>query len=191
LLDQSSKYIVFHWLADKPSNEFSVVPGAFKLLAQPSGIRESETGLLARLRTVSSDVLPRVNRGALFSIKLGFVDDDAWIANMVFASVSMIAALAIAYWSTRASTARDLILCAALGLILGGTLGNLYDRVVFHGVRDFLYFYWIEWPVFNVADSCLVCGAFLLLAQAFLTRPVPKSPPVGQTKLPALSIDAK
>ncbi len=55
----------------------------------------------------------------------------------------------------------------ALGLILSGTLGNLFDRVVFNGGRDFLYFYWIEWPVFNVADCCLVCGAFLLLAQAF------------------------
>ena len=40
------------------------------------------------------------------------------------------------------------------------------------GVRDFLYFYKIEWPVFNVADCCLVCGAFLLLAQAFLAQPV-------------------
>jgi len=57
-----------------------------------------------------------------------------------------------------------------LGLILAGTLGNLYDRVVFNGVRDFLYFHLIEWPVFNIADCCLVCGAFLLLAQAFLGR---------------------
>jgi lipoprotein signal peptidase len=52
-------------------------------------------------------------------------------------------------------------------MILAGTLGNLFDRVVFHGVRDFLYFYWFEWPVFNVADCLLVCGAGLLLLQAF------------------------
>jgi signal peptidase II len=55
-------------------------------------------------------------------------------------------------------------------LILAGTLGNLYDRLVFDGVRDFLHFYLIDWPVFNIADCCLVCGAFLLLAQAFLGR---------------------
>jgi len=42
-------------------------------------------------------------------------------------------------------------------------------------VRDFLYFHWFEFPVFNVADCCLVCGAFLLLAQAFLHRPVAAS----------------
>jgi signal peptidase II len=50
---------------------------------------------------------------------------------------------------------------------LAGTLGNLYDRLVFGGVRDFLHFYWFQWPVFNVADCCLVCGAGLLLIQAF------------------------
>jgi lipoprotein signal peptidase len=59
-------------------------------------------------------------------------------------------------------------LCAALGLILAGTLGNLYDRLVFNGVRDFLHWdYFYDWPVFNVADCCLVCGAGLLLLQAF------------------------
>ena len=64
--------------------------------------------------------------------------------------------------------ARDLWVCMALGLILAGTLGNLYDRVVFNGVRDFLHWnYLFDWPVFNVADSCLVCGAGLLLLQAF------------------------
>ena len=73
---------------------------------------------------------------------------------------------------TRPTTARDRALCGALGLILAGTLGNLYDRLIFDGVRDFLYFHWFEWPVFNLADCCLVCGAFLLLVQAFWSKPV-------------------
>ena len=69
--------------------------------------------------------------------------------------------------------AGDLWVCIALGLILGGTLGNLYDRVVFNGVRDFLHWnYLFDWPVFNLADSCLVCGACLLLLQAFGKQPV-------------------
>jgi lipoprotein signal peptidase len=76
----------------------------------------------------------------------------------------------------------------ALGLILGGTVGNLYDRIVFGGVRDFLYFYWFDFPVFNVADSCLVVGASLLLLQALFGKqktepaatpaePAPQTPP--------------
>jgi len=77
-------------------------------------------------------------------------------------------AVAIPALSWRRHTAKDRRLCASLGLILAGTLGNLFDRVVFGRVRDFLYYHhWFEWPVFNVADCFLVCGAGLLLLQAF------------------------
>src|SRR5437016_1688500 len=44
-------------------------------------------------------------------------------------------------------------------------------RLIFGGVPDFLDFHWFEWPVFNIADCCLVCGAFLLLAQAMWSHP--------------------
>ena len=103
------------------------------------------------------------------------------MANGVFAAISIVAALAILYWGTRGVTKRDGILTTALGLILAGTLGNLYDRLVFGGVRDFLYFYWINWPVFNVADCCLVCGMFLLLVQAFWVRPIVPEPALTET----------
>jgi lipoprotein signal peptidase len=158
-LDQLGKYTVFSWLYDDQYHmgEREIIPGVFKFFAQFTWDKASATWV------------PQVNHGALFGLGGGY----QWVANAVFAGVSIIAALAIVYWSTRRSTARDLALCAALGLILAGTLGNLYDRLVFGGVRDFLYFYWIEWPVFNLADCCLVCGAILLLAQAFFSRPAP------------------
>jgi len=82
----------------------------------------------------------------------------------------MLAAAGILVWVSRKSTAQDRWLCAALGLIFGGTIGNLYDRLVFNGVRDFLYFYKVEWPVFNVADCCLVVGAIMLMLHAFFSR---------------------
>jgi lipoprotein signal peptidase len=178
-LDQCTKYGVFKWLHDSPgeSRMFSpegavtqgqrvLIPGAFKLLAQFTPEKEQSSGVLAPLRTLFLNASPKVNQGALF----GLGGDYAELANALFAAVSIVAAVAILYWSTRRTTAQDWALCAALGLILAGTLGNLYDRIVFDGVRDFLYFYWIEWPVFNVADCCLVCGAFLLLGQAFWGR---------------------
>ncbi len=54
-------------------------------------------------------------------------------------------------------------LCMALGLILGGALGNLVDRVRFRAVVDFLDFYWQQWhwPAFNVADCGICVGAFI------------------------------
>ena len=184
ILDQSSKYLVFHWLYNEgKGGRIRDRARAFKLLTQFTGGTDTTGGILTTLRTASGDSLPRVNHRALFGIKLGLGDNDAWFANLVFAIVSLAAAIAITAWSTRKATGRDPVLCAALGLILGGTLGNLYDRLIFGGVRDFLYFYWIEWPVFNVADCCLVCGAFLLMAQALLTRPAGQTLPTGQLSL--------
>jgi len=62
----------------------------------------------------------------------------------------------------------------ALGLILGGAIGNLYDRVTFHYVVDFLEVTIVRyhWPDFNVADSCIVIGACLLLLEIFRAQPV-------------------
>ena len=61
----------------------------------------------------------------------------------------------------------------ALGLILGGAIGNLYDRWVFKYVVDFLEvkIYHYHWPDFNIADSCIVIGACLLLLEIFRAAP--------------------
>lgn len=157
-VDLATKFAVFRWLEDRGS--FEVVPGAFRLIAQFTA-EPVPPGWFESLQRLNGETLPRVNRGALFG--LGGVFEQ--YANSFFALVSIVAAVAIIGWSMR-NRSRDWGLTAALGLILAGTLGNLFDRVVFGGVRDFLYFYWIEWPVFNVADCCLVVGAGILLLQA-------------------------
>ena len=59
-------------------------------------------------------------------------------------------------------------------LVLGGAAGNLIDRFTLGRVIDFLDFHF--WPVFNIADSCLVCGAGLLILQT-LFKPMPKEKP--------------
>jgi signal peptidase II len=166
-LDQSSKYAVFAWLGEKPEHEYVLFrtekATGFQFVAQFE--RDEASGLE---RLVAGRRIPHVNQGALF----GFLRDHKTLANSGFALISLIAAGAIIYWSTHQQTARDRWLCAALGLILAGTLGNFYDRVVFNGVRDFLHWnYLFDWPVFNIADCCLVCGAGLLLLQAFASQP--------------------
>ena len=71
------------------------------------------------------------------------------------------------FWRTPAPDRR---FTAALGLVLAGALGNLYDRLVYGHVRDFIDFYVINYPTFNVADS-LICVGVALLAWHLLTEP--------------------
>jgi signal peptidase II len=197
-VDQVSKYIVFGWLYNHPTyyradldnvGEYEIVRGVFRLHVQytKDPVQYGERPIFVWLQSWSSDKMPRVNHGALF----GLFHEHKIAANYFFALVSIVAGLAIVGWSFRPNTSHDRLLCLALGLILAGTLGNLYDRIVFEGVRDFLHFYWFEWPVFNFADCCLVCGAFVLLAQAFLTHPAPnpaKNPVVDSVAIPASEV---
>ncbi len=55
------------------------------------------------------------------------------------------------------------LLSVAMGMIFGGSLGNLYDRVIFGYVRDFINFQFINFPVFNIADSAITIGVILLV----------------------------
>ena len=124
---------------------------------------------------IHGEIVPRVNEGALFGFGTGH--------NGVFAVVSILAAILIIAFSNRPAIRGDRFLCLALGLILAGTLGNFYDRMLFAGVRDFIHWFarkdgqimiifgWpADWPVFNIADCCLVVGAGTLLVHAFFAR---------------------
>ncbi len=180
VLDQGSKYGMFAWLYNEGRGGSSeLLPGAFTLVAEFTPDKETQTGLLATLRTLGGDVLPRVNKGALFGMTLHISPESA---NLLFTLVSLCAALGIIFWSTRPSARRDGFLCFALGLILAGAIGNLYDRIVFGGVRDFLWWHFlVNWPVFNIADCCLVVGAGLMLLEAFLTTKEMVAAPPGGT----------
>jgi signal peptidase II len=67
-----------------------------------------------------------------------------------------------------ARTPGDLWTDSALGLIMGGTLGNGYDRIMFGTVTDFINFHF--WPVFNVADSAVSIGVVALIAGYLLRK---------------------
>lgn len=172
--DQATKYSVFSWLYGVPGNRyvlFKTEPElaqrihGFALVAQFERNDDADQSIM---RYADGTPVPHVNHGALF----GFLRDHKTLANSGFALISFAAAIAIVWWSMQTVTARDRWLCAALGLILAGTLGNLYDRLIFNGVRDFLHWdYLYDWPVFNIADCCLVIGAGLLLIQAFGKQP--------------------
>jgi lipoprotein signal peptidase len=156
--DQSSKYAMFSFSQEdtRLRRVEEVIPNVFDLAAHREWKDEGKIG-------------PVVNSGALF----GLGQEYKGLANGFFATISLLAAIGIGIWIIQRSTATDRVLCIALGLILGGTLGNFWDRLMFGGVRDFLYWKAPEWPVFNIADCCLVIGAGLLLIQAFRPAPQP------------------
>ena len=56
------------------------------------------------------------------------------------------------------------------GLLMGGALGNLLDRLVYGAVVDYLQTLFMDFPVFNLADVCIILGAGLILIEAFFTR---------------------
>ena len=92
------------------------------------------------------------NSGAAFSLGQRFGN-----LYLVFA---LVAAVAIVYAYRRVPTG-EIWTRLALGMILGGALGNAFDRLASSSVTDFIDLRW--WPVFNVADSCIVVGALILV----------------------------
>jgi len=106
------------------------------------------------------------NKGAAFSFLAGA---SGW-QTPVFATISTVAAVVISALIIRHSGNR--LLCAALALMLGGALGNLWDRLEWGHVVDFLDFHaagW-HWPAFNVADSAITVGAAMLILESFVRR---------------------
>jgi len=123
--------------------------------------------------------LTSFNEGALWGMGQGF--------SSLFALLSVLAGIGIITWLTYFRGAASLWLCVTLGLVLAGTLGNLYDRLGWHGneingermyaVRDFLAFTFgtYHYPIFNFADVFLVTGAIMLGVYSFFLEPAPES----------------
>lgn len=80
-----------------------------------------------------------------------------------------IVVLVIFWLSFRDAAAQSRLVCVAFGMIVGGAIGNIIDRVHFGFVVDFIDFYKV-WPnIFNVADSCITIGVVLLLLSSLGT----------------------
>jgi signal peptidase II len=130
-----------------------------------------------------------LNPGALFGMGAGY---SHW-----FALLSVVAAIGIVVWLTYGGAAQDRWLTIALGLVTGGIIGNLYDRLgLWHfadmpdswrnNVRDWILFQYpapwenwnlVPWPNFNIADSCLVIGAAILVVHSLVSPPQPAEKP--------------
>ncbi len=109
------------------------------------------------------------NSGAAFS----FLADGSGWQRWFFAVIALVVSTIIFFWIKRLQD-HERWMAIALALVLGGALGNLWDRLILGYVVDFLDFYYqsspqsaMHWPAFNIADAAISVGAFLLLLDAF------------------------
>ncbi|HKO87689.1 MAG TPA: signal peptidase II [Burkholderiales bacterium] len=112
------------------------------------------------------DLVLAYNRGAAFSF---LADQDGW-QRLFFIAIAVVASGVIIYLLRK--HADEKIFCLGLALILGGALGNLWDRVLLGHVVDFLLFHWQgrAFPAFNLADSAITLGAGLLILDSFRSK---------------------
>lgn len=105
------------------------------------------------------------NRG----ISFGFFNNDSPLNSWVLPLVTGLIICFLAIWLVRAG---NLLVCSALGLIIGGALGNLIDRLRYGAVADFLdvHAFGYHWPAFNVADSAITVGACILVWDSLFAR---------------------
>ena len=101
------------------------------------------------------------NYGAAFS----FLSEAGGWQRWFLVSVSAVASLVIVYWIKK-SDEKKYLETLSLIIILGGALGNFYDRLILGYVIDFLDFHWsgVHFPAFNIADTAITIGAILFIA---------------------------
>jgi len=130
-----------------------------------------ETGCAPHRAVVNSflDLVLTCNRGVSFGLF-----DQTGLNALVFSIVAALVVLLLIFWLSRI---RSTFLAVAIGLIIGGALGNVIDRLRFGGVIDFLYFHagaWY-WPAFNLADSAICLGVAAMLLDGLLLRRAPSA----------------
>jgi len=103
------------------------------------------------------------NTGAAFS----FLATESGWQRWFFAGLASIVSIALVKWLT--TLQKEPWVAMSVALILGGALGNLYDRITLGYVVDFLHFYWNDYhfPAFNIADSAITVGAGAMIIDVF------------------------
>ena len=112
------------------------------------------------------------NKGAAFSFLAGA---EGW-QTPFFAAIAVVVSVVVGFLILKNKGKK--LFCAGLALILGGALGNLYDRLAYGQVVDFLDLHaagW-HWPAFNVADSAITVGAVILIVESFCSKKSDETP---------------
>jgi len=112
-------------------------------------------------------------------ISFGWFQNDSPTAQIALMVIKAVAVVVLAIWMSRS---RTLLATIALGMIIGGAIGNAIDRFAYGAVVDFALFHvqiagnTFNWYVFNLADVAIVAGVAALLYDSFLGVPAAKAP---------------
>jgi signal peptidase II len=112
-------------------------------------------------------------------ISFGWLQNDGQLAQIALMVIKAVAVIVLAIWMARS---RTLIATVALGMIIGGAIGNAIDRFTYGAVVDFALFHVqiggkpFNWYVFNLADVAIVAGVAALLYDSFVGVPAAKAP---------------
>jgi len=111
------------------------------------------------------------NYGAAFS----FLSDAGGWQRWLFTGLASVVTVVLVVWLLRLP-AKEKLTAAALGLIIGGAIGNLIDRIINGYVIDFIDVYYLDWhwPAFNLADSAITGGVILMLLDALVLSVIKK-----------------
>jgi signal peptidase II len=134
------------------------------------GYSFKELGAFARVQLLPVlDLVMVWNRG----VSYGLFQAGGLTGTIVLSVFSLVAVVALSWW-LRSADRR--LLAWGLGLVIGGALGNVIDRILYGAVADFFYFHAFgrDWYVFNVADAAITVGVVALLVDAF-ARPEAKN----------------
>jgi signal peptidase II len=115
------------------------------------------------------------NRGAAFGLFSDSPSEWKVTVLVLFSLIALVVVSVLLWKNSHAMTVTGV----GLALILGGALGNLWDRLLDGHVVDFLDFSvaGYHWPAFNVADSAIVVGALLLVTEILFSKPVEEKKP--------------
>lgn len=155
LLDQISKWAVLEWIV-RPA------AGAGEPLSLFAWLASAERLPPVRVEAASFlNVVMVWNRGVSF----GMLDEG--VAPLALVGLAVLITAIFSIWLSRTTRRLEALAC---GLVIGGALGNIIDRIRFGAVADFVDVHvagW-HWPAFNLADSCITLGIVVVLVDALL-----------------------
>ena len=116
-------------------------------------------------------VIPGFNLTLVYNAGVSFGQME-WLGPWVLSALAIAISAGLVVWLRRAET---IMLAAALGVVIGGAIGNVIDRMRFGAVVGYLDFYlpgtdWPHWPAFNVADSAIVIGVGLIILDGLIAE---------------------